>query len=188
MNFHGEKRSNETHESTTDPEAKLARKGKGKEAKLSYSAHALMENRNGLFVDFRVEPADGLRRARDGARDASTTPPSRLRSEDASAGDKGYCLGDFPQRVLDLGIKPHLAVPDNAPARSPARRIIRSKGYKVSQRIRKRVEEIFGWGKTVAGLRRTKMKGRRRTWDGSYLIMAAYNLTRMTRLLRVAAA
>ena len=90
--------------------------------------------------------------------------------------------------MLDLGIKPHLAVPDNAPARSPARRFTRSEGYKVSQIIRKRVEEIFGWGKSVAGLRRTKMKGRRRTWDGSYLIMAAYNLTRMIRLLRPAAA
>ena len=104
------------------------------------------------------------------------------------AGDKGYCLGDLPQKVLDLGIKPHLAVPDNAPARSPARRFVGSKGYKVSQVIRKRVEEIFGWGKSVAGLRRTKLKGRRRTWDGSYLIMAAYNLTRMIRLLRPATA
>jgi hypothetical protein len=91
------------------------------------------------------------------------------------------------RKECDLGIKPHLAVPDNAPARSPARRFVRSEGYKTSQVIRKRVEEIFGWGKSVAGLRRTKMKGRRRTWDGSYLIMAAYNLTRMTRLLRVAA-
>ena len=99
-----------------------------------------------------------------------------------------YCLGDFPQKVLDLGIKPHLAVPDNAPARSPARRFVGSKGYRVSQVIRKRVEEIFGWGKSVAGLRRTKLKGRRRTWDGSYLIMAAYNLTRMIRLLRPATA
>jgi transposase InsO family protein len=86
--------------------------------------------------------------------------------------------------VLDFGIKPHLAAPDNA----PARRFIRSDGYRVSQVIRKRVEEIFGWGKSVAGLRRTSLKGRRRTWDGSYLIMAAYNLTRMTRLLRAAAA
>ena len=98
--------------------------------------------------------------------------------------DKGYCLGDFPQKVLDLGIKPHLAVPDNAPARSPARRFVHGKGYNVSQIIRKRVEEIFGWRKSVAGLRRTKLKGRRRTWDGSYLIMAAYNLARMIRLLR----
>lgn len=183
VNFHGEKRSNETHESTTDPEAKLARKGKGKESKLSYSGHVLMENRNGLCVDVRVAQATGhaereealemLRRLRRRGYDPKTL-----------AGDKGYCLGDFPQRVLDLGIKPHLAVPDNAPAHSPARRFVRSAGYRVSQVVRKRVEEIFGWGKSVAGLRRTKLKGRLKTWDGSYLIMAAYNLTRMTRLLR----
>src|SRR6266404_5638897 len=160
VNFHGEKRSDETHESTTDPESQLARKGKGKEAKLSYSGHVLMENRNGLCVDVRVAPATGY-----AERDEALEMLRRLRRRGYDpktlAGDKGYCLGDFPQRVLDLGIKPHLAVPDNAPARSPARRFVRSRGYKVSQVIR-------------------------RTWDGSSLIMAAYNLTRMTRLLRVA--
>jgi hypothetical protein len=101
-------------------------------------------------------------------------------------GCEGYCLGDFPQRVLDLDIRPHLAVPDNAPVRCPARRFVRSAGYRISQVIRKRVEEIFGWGKSVAGLRRTKLKGRTKTWDSGYLIMAAYNLTRMTRLLKLA--
>ena len=186
VNFHGEKRSNETHESTTDPEAKLARKG-GKESKLSYSGNVLMENRNGLCVDVRVAPATGY-----AERDEALEMLRRLRRRGYDpktlGGDKGYCIGDFPQKLLDLGIKPHLAVPDNAPASSPARRFVRSKGYKVSQVIRKRVEEIFGWGKSIAGLRRTKLKGRRRTWDGSYLIMAAYNLTRMIRLLRPATA
>src|SRR6201999_3315002 len=90
---------------------------------------------------------------------------------------------DVDQRVLDLDIIRHLAVPVNAPASSPGRRFVRSAGYRVSQVVRKRIEEIFGWGKSVAGLRRTKLRGRYRTWDGSYLIMAAYNLTRMTRLL-----
>jgi transposase len=184
VNFHGEKRSNETHESTTDPESRLAKKGTGKESKLSYSGHVLMENRNGLCVDLRVAPATGY-----AERDEALEMLRRLRRRGYDpktlGGDKGYCLGDFPQKVLDLGIKPHLAVPDNAPAGSPARRFIRSEGYKISQVIRKRVEEIFGWGKSVAGLRRTKLKGRRRTWDGSYLIMAAYNLTRMIRLLRL---
>ena len=183
VNFHGEKRSNETHESTTDPEAMLARKGKGKESKLSYSGHVLMENRNGLCVDVRVAPATGY-----AERDEALEMLRRLRRRGYDpktlGGDKGYCRGDFPQRVLDLGIKPHLAVPDNAPAHSPARRFVRSTGYKISQVVRKRVEEIFGWGKSVAGLRRTKVKGRLKTWDGSYLIMAAYNLTRMIRLLR----
>jgi transposase len=185
VNFHGEKRSNATHESTTDPEARLARKGNGKESKLSYSGHVLMENRNGLCVDLRVAPATGY-----AERDEALEMLRRLRRRGYEpktlGGDKGYCLGDFPQKVLDLRIKPHLAVPDNAPARSPARRFVRSEGYKVSQVIRKRVEEIFGWGKSVAGLRRTKLKGRRKTWDGGYLIMAAYNLTRMIRLLRTA--
>lgn len=187
VNFHGEKRSNETHESTTDPEARLARKGKGKEAKLSYSGHVLMENRNGLCIDVRVAAATGY-----AERDEALEMLRRLRRRGYDpktlAGDKGYCVGDFPQRVLDLGIKPHLAVPDNAPAHSPARRFVRSAGYRVSQVVRKRVEEIFGWGKSVAGLRRTKLKGRQKTWDGNYLIMAAYNLTRMTRLLRPLAA
>ena len=183
VDFHGQKRSNDTHESTTDPEARLARKGTGKESKLSYSGHVLMENRNGLCVDLRVAPATGH-----AERDEALEMLRRLRRRGYDpktlAGDKGYCLGDFPQKVLDLGIKPHLAVPDNAPAHSPVRRFVQSAGYKVSQVIRKRVEEIFGWGKSVAGLRRTRLKGRRKTWDQSYLIMAAYNLTRMTRLLR----
>jgi transposase len=183
VNFHGEKRSNETHESTTDPESRLARKGNGKEAKLSHSGHVLMENRNGLCVDFRVAPATGY-----AERDEALEMVRRLRRRGYNprtlAGDKGYCVGDFPQRLLDLKIRPHLAIPENAPARSPARRFQGSAGYKVSQVIRKRVEEIFGWGKTVGGLRRTRLKGRIKTWNHGFYVMAAYNLTRMARLLR----
>jgi transposase len=183
VDFHGEKRSNETHESTTDPESKLARKGKGKESKLSYSGHVLMENRNGLCVDFRLAEATGC-----AERDEALEMLRRLRRRGFTprtvAGDKGYCLGDFPQRVVDLGIRPHLAIPSNAPKRSPARRFCRSEGYKVSQVIRKRVEEIFGWAKTVGGFRKTRVKGRMKTWAGGYWVLAAYNLTRMVRLLR----
>jgi transposase len=183
VNFHGEKRSNETHESTTDPESKLARKGDGKEAKLSYSGHVLMENRNGLCVDYRVASATGY-----AERDEALEMIRRLRRRGYTprtvAGDKGYCVGDFPQRLVDLKIRPHLAIPDNAPARSPARRFQRSAGYKVSQVIRKRVEEIFGWAKTIGGLRRTRLKGRMKTWNNGFYVMAAYNLTRMARLLR----
>src|SRR5581483_4578692 len=113
-----------------------------------------------------------------GGSDAAASTPRSV------AGDKGYCLGDFPQRVVDLRIRPHLAIPDNASARSPTRRFCRSAGYKISQVIRKRVEEIFGWGKTVGGLRKTRLKGREKTWTAGYWIMAAYNLTRMARLLR----
>ena len=132
VNFHGEKRSNATHESTTDPDARLARKGNGKESKLSYSGHVLMENRNGLCVDLRVAPATGY-----AERDEALETLRRLRRRGEPTtlgGDNGYCLGDFPQKVLDLGIKPHLAVPDNAPARSRARRFTRSESHKVSQR------------------------------------------------------
>jgi hypothetical protein len=183
VNFHGEKRSNETHESTTDPESKLARKGDGKEAKLSYSGHVLMENRNGLCVDYRVASATGY-----AERDEALEMIRRLRHRGYTphtvAGDKGYCVGDFPQRLVDLKIRPHLAIPDNAPARSPARRFHRSAGYKVSQVIRKRVEEIFGWAKTIGGLRRTRLKGRMKTWNNGFYVMTAYNLMRMARLLR----
>jgi transposase len=109
VNFHGEKRSNDTHQSTTDPESKLARKGNGKEARLSYSGHVLMENRNGLVVDFRVAPATGF-----AERDEALEMLRRLRRRGFApktvAGDKGYCLGDFPRRVLELGIRPHLAI------------------------------------------------------------------------------
>lgn len=183
VDFHGEKRSNDTHQSTTDPEAKLARKGKGKESKLSYSGHVLMENRNGLCVDFRLAPATGY-----AERDEAMEMLRRLRRRGFNprtvAGDKGYCLGDFPQRVVDLGIRPHLAIPETAPAHSPARRFCRSAGYKVSQVIRKRIEEIYGWAKTVGGYRKTRVKGRAKTWASGYWVMAAYNLSRMARLLR----
>src|SRR3954471_24536923 len=183
VNFHGEKRSNETHESTTDPDARLARKGAGKESKLSYSGHVLMENRNGLCVDFRLAAATGY-----AERDEALEMLRRLRRRGFNprtlAGDKGYCLGDFPQRVVDLRIRPHLAIPDNAPARSPARRFCRSAGYKVSQVIRKRVEEIFGWAKTVGGFRKTGVKGQARTSTSGFFVRPAYSLPRMPRRLR----
>lgn len=183
VNFHGEKRSNKTHESTTDPESKLARKGDGKEAKLSYSGHVLMENRNGLCVDFRLAEASGH-----AERDEALEMLRRLRRRGYDpktvGGDKGFSQGDFPQRLLDLRIKPHLAVGQNAAARSPARRFVRSAGYRISQTIRKRVEEIFGWSKTVGGFRKTRFKGRMKTWTSGYFVVAAYNLTRMIKLLR----
>lgn len=187
VNFHGEKRTNETHASTTDPDSKLARKGKGKEAKLSYSGHVLMENRNGLCVDFRVAAATGL-----AEREEALEMLRRLRrrgfSPQTVAGDKGYCQGSFPQKVVDLGVRPHLAIPDNAPKSSPARRFCRSAGYRISQVIRKRVEEIFGWAKTVGGLRKTRLKGTEKVRGAGYWVMAAYNLSRMARMLRSRAA
>jgi hypothetical protein len=186
VDFHGENRSNETHESKTDPESRLARKGNGKEAKLCFSAHALMENRNGLCVDFRVADADGhaervealamLRRLRRRAYDPKTV-----------GGDKGYDKGSFPQDVLDLGIKPHIAINEKGGAAdSPARRFVERAGYAISQRLRKRIEEIFGWMKAIGGFRRTRYRGRQRTQMAGYFVAAAYNLLRMSRLVDLA--
>lgn len=182
VDFRGEKRSNETHESTTDPEAKLARKGKGKEAKLCYMGHVLMENRSGLVVDFRIGPADGHAERREGLamlrrlRRRGYTPKTL-------GGDKGYDKGDFPDDVLGLGIKPHIAVNEHGAADSAARRFVHRVGYGISQRVRKRAEEVFGWMKAIGGFRRTRFKGRARTQTASYMVAAAFNLLRMSRMV-----
>ena len=182
VDFHGEKRSNETHASTTDPEARLAKKSKGKESKLSFSQHALMENRNGLLVDLRIEEANGtaertvalemLADAVDGIRDVTL------------GGDKGYDTADFVQGCRNMNVTPHVA--QNITERRGSAiddRTTRHPGYAISQRIRKRVEEIFGWTKTVANFRRTRYKGKRRTEMASRLVGAAYNLFRIARLV-----
>jgi transposase len=186
VDFHGEKRSNETHASTTDPEAKLARKSKGKEAKLCFSAHALMENRNGLLVDLRVAEADG-RAERDTALFmlADHKDPTRTITV---AGDKGYDTHDFVVDCRAINVVPHVAQNFHERKQSAIdRRTTRHPGYVISQRIRKRVEEIFGWCKTVGGLRRTRYRGQRRTQMAAYLVGAAYNLLRISRLTASAA-
>jgi transposase len=181
VNFRGEKRSNETHESKTDPEAKLARKGPGKEARLSYSLNGLMENRNGLLVDLRVLPADGY-----AERDAAlmmlkdSVPGERRVTLGA---DKGYDTRDFIDDCRQLDVTPHVAQTSDARRRSAIdRRTTHFPGYDVSQRIRKRIEEVWGWMKTVGGFRRTRFRGQQRTELAAYLVGAAYNLLRMARL------
>jgi transposase len=180
VNFRGEQRRNDTHESTTDPEARLARKGNGKEAKLSFTQHALMENRNGLIVDVLVTQASGT-----AERDAALlmldehlpgTLPITL------AADRGYHTRDFIAALRDRNVTPHIAMVDH---HRPAidGRTTRHPGYSISQRIRKRVEEIFGWTKTVALFRKTRFKGVQRTDFASRLVGAAYNLRRMANLL-----
>jgi transposase len=185
VDFRGEKRSNETHESTTDPESRLATKGRQQTAKLSYSGHVLMENRNGLCVDIRVAPPSGH-----AERDEALEMIRRLRRRGYAphtlGADKAYDVGDFPHRLRELGIKPHLAVNQHRPPGSPARRHAHGAGYHVSQRIRKRVEEIFGWMKTIGGLRKTRYRGRAKTWTAAYLVASAYNLLRAARLTRAA--
>jgi transposase len=181
VNFHGERRSNETHQSTTDPEALLARKGKGKEAKLYYSGNALAENRNFLVVDFQIEPADGRaeRRAAVASADERLAGSGRI----TVAGDKGYDTRGFVATCRALNITPHVAQNLARPGGSALdARTTRHPGYAVSQRMRKRIEEAFGWMKTVGGLRQTRYRGRERVQMHAYLVAAAYNLLRIARL------
>jgi transposase len=170
VNFHGEKRTNDTHESTTDPEARVAKKGKSKEAKLSFSQHALMENRNGLLVDLRIEQANGM---------AERTVALEMLA------DKNYDTVDFVRACRNMNVTPHVAQNISGNRHSAINACTtRHSGYAISQRIRKRVEEIFGWTKTVANFKRTRYKGTQRTEMASRLVGAAYNLLRISRLVR----
>jgi transposase len=181
VNFHGERRSNATHQSTTDPEAQLAKKGPGKEAKLCYSANALMENRNGLLIDFAVEPADGYAERNSARAMLETALPGSRRI--TLGADKGYDTREFVASCRALKVTPHIARNEaRAGGSALDRRSARPAGYAVSQRVRKRVEEIFGWMKTVGGLRRTRYRGLDRTQLHAYLVAAAYHLLRIARL------
>jgi transposase len=180
--FKGEKRSNETHESKTDPESKLMRKGGGREAKLSFNESVLMENRNGLVVDVKVTPATG---------DAETTAAIDLvcsamptETQITLGADKAYDTRGFVESARFLGVTPHVAQNIHA-RRSSAidERTTRHPGYSTSQRVRRRIESIFGWMKTVAGFRRTRFRGVARTQLYAQIAAAAYNLLRMGRLL-----
>jgi transposase len=179
VNFHGERRSNDTHASTTDPEARLARKGKAQEAKLFYTGHVLMENRNGLAVASCVIPASGhAERAA-----ALALLGERAGRERVTLGaDKGYDTRDFVAAVRLLGVTPHVAQNTTNRASAIDGRTTRHPGYGVSQRRRKRVEEIFGWLKTVGLMRKTRHRGTRRVdWMFTFAL-AAYNLVRIRNL------
>ena len=181
VNFHGQRRTNQTHQSTTDPEARLAKKGAGKEAKLCYSAHALMENRNTILIDFQVEPADGRAERRAALAMVGECLPGRQRI--TLGGDKGYDTRDFVESCRALKVTPHVAQNLARPGGSALdARTVRHPGYAVSQWIRKRVEETFGWMKTIGGLRRTRYRGRQRVQMHAYLVAAAYNLLRIAKL------
>jgi transposase len=181
VNFHGEQRSNDTHQSTTDPQALLARKGKGKEAKLSYAGHVLMENRHGLAVDCCVTQATG--RAEPEAALAMVAQIPGWQRITLGA-DKGYDRKDLVQAMREHRVTPHFA---RKPTSIIDQRTTRHPGYVASQRKRKRVEEIFGWVKTIGGLRKTRHCGVARVdWIFS-LALAAYNLVRMRNLALVRA-
>jgi transposase len=182
VNFHGERRSNETHASTTDAEAKLARKGNQREAKLSFMAHALMENRNGLIVDFRVSEANGRAEREEALRMVGQTLIGERRI--TLGADKGYDTREFVAECRAMKVTPHVAKNEHARRRSAIDdRTTTHAGYAVSQRLRKRVEEIFGWMKTVGGFRKTRYRGTLRTQLFGHMLAASYNLLRMSRLL-----
>ncbi len=160
VDFHGQRLSNETHRSTTDPEARLYRKGKGREAKLCFMAHALMENRNGLIVDGCVTQADGH-----AERTAALAMIEKLadRPNPITLGaDKGYDSEDFANELRSMNVTPHVAQNTAGRHSSIDKRTTRHAGYAVSQRIRKRIEEAFGWSKEIGPLRRIRVRGRER--------------------------
>jgi transposase len=184
--FRGKKRSNETHESKTDPEAKLWRKGKGREAKLCFAGNALMENRNGLVLDFHIDQMSGTIE-REAALEMLAIHVGDNPKATAGA-DKGYDTKEFVAKLRELGITPHVAqnITSNRGSAIDGR-TTRHWGYAASQKIRKRIEEIFGWMKTVGCFRRTRFRGVARTQMAAYILVAAYNLTRMAKLMPAAA-
>jgi len=183
VDFRGEKRSNDTHACTTDPEARLYRKGEGKETKLGYLGHVLMENRNGLVVNAEVTLATGPAE-RKAAIEMVASIPGRHRI--TVGADKAYDTQDFVQDLRDHQATPHVAQNNKGRRSAIDGGTTRHVGYSLSQRVRKRVEEIFGWTKTVAGLRKTKHRGRDRVDWMFVLAGAAYNLIRMRKILAAA--
>ena len=176
--FRGEKLSNVTHRSVTDPDARLMRKGPGKEAKLVFMAYALTVNRHGLVSDFRLTEGNGTAE-RDAALDMLVRIPG---SRQLSVGaDRGYDTRDFVAECREFNITPHLARKKRWSAIDG--RTTRHESYRSSQKVRKRVESIFGWMKTVGGFRRSRYVGLERTGLCGELVATAYNLVRMSRLI-----
>lgn len=190
VNWRGERRSNATHRSATDPEARLARKGHGKEAHLCHSGHVLMDNRSGLCLAVTVDGFDGHAERRNALRMLRHVERRHGLVPRTIGMDAGYKGGEFLVEVEAHGSVPHVPIPDDpiqgespgAEARRRARRRMRTVGYGLSQRVRKRCEQIIGWGKTVAGLARTRFIGHVRIENSALIVGAAYNLLRMTKL------
>ncbi len=191
-NFHGEKRSNETHESTTDPEARLYRKGSGQPAKLCYLGHALMENRNGLVVGGEVTLATGTAE-RAAALSLLDARRSTRRQRVTLAADKAYDAMAFVSALRERCVTPHIARNDHVTKTGKRRksaidaRTLRHAGYAISQCCRKRIEEVYGWTKTQAGFAKTRFRGAKRVGASFTLALAAYNLIRLPKLLGAAA-
>ena len=178
--WHGERRANDTHASTTDPEARLYRKSRGTPAKLCYSGHLLMEHRNALIVDAELTTADGYAERATAIEMLARLPATARRR--TVAGDKGYDTRGFITDVRGLGFTPHIA-PNTTQQRSAIDgRTTRHGGHAISMRIRKRIEEPFGWIKTIAGGRKLRYLGRDRNRAWFRITAAVYNLIRITAL------
>jgi transposase len=187
-NFHGEKRSNETHRSTTDPDAKLYRKGDGQPARLCYMGHALMENRHGLAVGGGATLATGTAE-REAALALIDARAGRSERRITLGADKAYDVAQFVKDLRARSVTPHIAIDGHVTKTGKRRktaldgRVTRHAGYEVSQRCRKRIEEVFGWIKSQAGLAKVKLRGRVRVDTAFTLALAAYNLIRLPKLL-----
>jgi transposase len=180
VDFHGEQRRNDTHQSMTDPEARLARKSSGQESKLAYCANVLIENRNGLVVDTELVMASGT-----AERDAAVQMAERIEGEKqvTVGADKGYDTRGFVREMRKRNVTPHVSQNTNRPGGSAIdQRTTRHGGYQVSQRKRKRIEEVFGWLKTVGMLRKTRHRGIFKVGWVFTFAAAAYNLVRMRNL------
>jgi len=177
-NFHGEKRSNETHASRTDPEALLARKSNAQPSRPSYAGHVLMENRNGLIVAADLTPATGM-----AEREAALDLTEDLKKGATIGADKGYDVAAFVTELRKRRITPHVAQNTSNRRSAIDGRTTRHEGYEISQRIRKRIEEPFGWGKTIGNLRQVMHRGTDRVREVFLVTMAAYNLVRLKTLL-----
>lgn len=180
VNFHGESRSNDTHESTTDPDARLARKSGGHESKLAFCGNVVIENRNGLVVDTELLQCNGT-----AERDAAMLMAERLPgAERVTLGaDKAYDTKDFVKEMRGMDVTPHVSQNHKRPGGSAIDgRTTRHEGYEVSQRKRKRIEEVFGWIKTVGVLRKTRHRGLEKLGWIFTFTAAAYNLVRMRNL------
>jgi hypothetical protein len=181
VDFHGEKRSNDTHESTTDPDARLARKSGGHEAKLAYCGNVMIENRNGLVVDTELLQCNGT-----AERDAAMLMVERVEGTEriTVAADKAYDTKDFVSEMRGMNVTPHVSQNTKRPGGSAIDgRTTRHEGYQVSQRKRKRIEEVFGWIKTVGTLRKTRHRGLETVRWVFTFTATAYNLVRMRNLM-----
>jgi transposase len=181
VDYKGQKRKNDTHESKTDPDARLCRKSQRTGAQLGYMGHALMENRNGLVVDVRVTHAVGK-----SEQEAAASMASAIHGKNrvTLGGDKGYDSDDLLRELRDMGVTPHIAKNDHERRTSSIdNRTLRHEGYHVSQKKRKLVEQIFGWGKTVGSLRKMKHRGLDLVKSITTMNLAAYNLIRIRNLM-----